>query len=129
MAVKVNNKLQLSQAKADQTELDPLLQKFLSGEERRVIEMASDLLKFPEAYGYSREEIKDYANDPIGFNYDFGYAMGNEGDMREQNVYAFNDWLKRNSPNLVDAFEDEYVHNAMKNYHKELYNKTRKGGK
>lgn len=129
MAIKVNNKLQLSETKADQTELDPLLQKYLAGEEQRITQMASDLIQNPEEYGYSPEEVKDYANDPIGFNYDFGYGMGNDADTREGNVTNFVEFLKQAAPNLADAFDNEYVSNAIENYHKELYNKTRKGGK
>jgi hypothetical protein len=128
MKLKFDNKLIPSPVKVDNTEIDPFLQKFLAGEEQRITEMASDLLQNPEEYGYDPEAIKEYINDPIGFNYDFGYAMGQDSDTREGNVSNFREFVRQNAPdpNFADAFEDDYVSEAIENFHKELYNKTRK---
>ena len=123
MAVKVNNKLKMSLAQADPTELDPLLQKYLEGEEGRIKKFVGDLLKNPAEYGFSPEEVAEYQNNPFGFNYDFGYAMGANHDTYEGNIRQFEEFLKEAAPNLVGAFDEDYVGQAIENYHKKLANK------
>jgi hypothetical protein len=130
MAIKVNNKLQMKEVQPDFSALDQLAAEYSPIEEQQVLKLAGDLLKNPEQYGFSPEEVADYQDDPFGFNYDFGYAMGANLDTREGNARNFNEWLKANKPDLYKQYGDEagmYMSDKfIEPLHKSLYEKSRK---
>jgi hypothetical protein len=128
MKLKFDNKLIAQPVKVNNSETDPFIKEYLSQEEQRILTTVGDLLKNPEQYGFSPEEVADYQDDPFGFFEDFGYAMGADLDTKEGNVRQFREFVKQkaHNPNHADAFDDDYVSDAIYNFHQDLFKKSRK---
>ena len=111
MAIKVNNKLQMSEVPTpfDIKQLEEIAKQYFPFEEENTLRNIKMALT-PDNFGEDAEEmIKQYGEDPIGFLDDYGYAMGSHADTVDASGYDFEDWAAQNVPyykQLVEQFDN-----------------------
>ncbi len=121
MAIKVNNKLQMSKLPSsfDLNKLAEIAKQYYPFEEEATLKNIKMALT-PENFGEeAKEMLQKYGEDPLGFLDEYGYAMGQYGDTIEASGFNFEDWANANVPNyqeLVDQFE-EYANENEFNYY------------